>query len=197
MCDMLTFVHVILMHLCFLLHVSFYECWRSPLILKAFEKRFDFVRLHRLFFFALQPITEATMLLLQTREQKTHIQKKTCCITLNISLQFVRFLLKKVRFYTLVFISGAITSAEAELYLSSFACFLLKEPQKRLPVQVTEEWLHLFLPVKAVGSERADLLLLLLQPVGELSELLGRNLLAASLQLILHLVQTSLCIFGF
>lgn len=60
------------------------------------------------------------------------------------------------------------------------------------PVQVTEERLHLFLPVVAVGSERGHLLLLLLQPGGELRLLLGGDLLAASLQLIFQLVQTSL-----
>lgn len=69
--------------------------------------------------------------------------------------------------------------------------------QKSSPVQVTEDGLQLFLPVEAVSSERSHLLLLLLQPVVELRELLGRNLLAASLQLISQLLKTSLCILWF
>lgn len=66
-----------------------------------------------------------------------------------------------------------------------------------LPVQVAEDRLHLCLPVVAVRPEGGNLLLLLRQPVCQLTQLLRRNLLPASLQLNSQLVQTSLCIFGF
>lgn len=47
-----------------------------------------------------------------------------------------------------------------------------------------------------MGSECCHLPLLLPQPIGDLGELFGRNRLISSLELILQLLQTSLCILG-
>lgn len=53
-----------------------YESWISPLILKAFEKKFDSVWLHGLLLFGLQPITEAVVLLLQTGDNKRQSKRQ-------------------------------------------------------------------------------------------------------------------------
>lgn len=62
-------------------YVIYFQFWLcesriSPLILEVFEKKSDSAWLHGLFLFGLQPITEAVVLLLQTRDNKRQSKRQ-------------------------------------------------------------------------------------------------------------------------
>lgn len=115
-------------------HFWLYECWRSPLIMKVFEKKLDFVWLHRLFFFGVQPLTEAIVLLLQTREQKSQVKKHVFLHVLTSHCSFWDSWSKWPDFALCCWLNVitwlyVIAIPEVETYLKSFADFLL-EPKK-------------------------------------------------------------------